>query len=136
MAKSALSGQVEILTDTIESEFGRLEGQIEAANARLNSICSDAEYESHRVAAIAKKVAALEKHTGFTPKHARDAECEPEVKQEDTPPADTPPTGLIKVKEGQRFVTEDGGIYMVCKRADNDKLDFAFCGLLGSKKAA
>ena len=55
------------------------------------------------------------------------------------PVTDALPTdsnGLIKVKEGQRFVTDDGQIYQLCPRADNGKLDFAFCGLLKKKKAA
>ena len=157
MSKSALSGQVEILTETIEAEFKRLEKMLleekQRVNARLNSICGEADYNSDRVTAIAKKVTALERHTGFTPKHARDAECEPEVTEVKTwngtfhhvkakdskPAADTPSAdsnGLIAVKEGQRFLTDDGQIYQLCPRADNGKLDFAFTGLLRDKKAA
>ena len=52
----------------------------------------------------------------------------------DTLPVDK--NGLITVEEGQRFLTRDGGIYQVCQRADNGKMDFAFCGLLKNKKAA
>ena len=134
MTKSALSGQVEILTETIEAEFGRLEGQIEAANARLNSICSDAEYESLRVAAIAKKVAVLEKHTGLTPKHARDAESDTESKPVAAVERGTAAAaGLIEVEVGQRFLTPDGGVYQVCRRTDDGKFDFAFTGLLRGK---
>jgi len=127
MSKSALSGQVERLTETFEAEFGRLEGQIEAAVVRID--------------ALANKVATLERHTGFTPKHARDAGCEPtpppqgqeqsEIqlapKAEPKPKPKPDPAMLVQV--GERYKTPDGLYHEVIEHPTiKGKFVFAYTG--------
>lgn len=136
MSKSPLSCAIEDVEETIDDINGRLaavedvenaqdiEARLEKKLERFEKRLLDVEYVTDNLkSAIGNNLSARSSKPvdDVTPLDSKDL---------------TDSNGLIKVKEGQKFVTEDGQIYMLCPRADNSKLDFAFCGLLKSKKAA
>ena len=141
MSKSSLSCAVESLEETIDDINERLaavedvedaqdiEERLEKKLERFEKRLLDVEYVTDNLKSNIGEIATRKAKpvTDVTPSGSNRIAA-------DTLPTDS--NGLILVKEGQQFVTEDGQIYRLCPRADNSKLDFAFCGLLKKKKAA
>ena len=133
MSKSSLSCAVESLEETIDDINERLaavedvedaqdiEERLEKKLERFEKRLLDVEYVTDNLKSNIGEIATRKAKpvTDVAPLDSKDL---------------TDSNGLIKVKEGQKFVTEDGRIFMVCKFDKGQ--DFAFCGLLKNKKAA
>ena len=67
MTKSALSGQVELLNEALQSAFKRLDDLIMEEKERVNAVYGRLDSLSDNIEALANKVATLERHTNYIP---------------------------------------------------------------------